>query len=398
VVPDTVVPLDHGLDIELLAVEYTEGPGERYQVVVQHGSPGTDAVAQPESARRLLALIASSAVVGEVLFSREPGVALPAGEAVRVIEAEQSNTSVVFDEEAILKLFRLVQGGVNPDIELNRVLAAASNEHVARLLGSFSLVPRGSGQACPLGMLSEYAAGSVDGWRMATAPDSGADFAAEAGLLGGAVASVHADLARALGVSTGVVPVDRMSERLSAAASSVPELGRYVRAIERRYTTVAGRPVTVQRVHGDLHLGQVLRTPQTWLLIDFEGEPGQPLDQRGQPDSPLRDIAGMLRSFAYAARQSSGGGHSAEWVQRTSAEWVQRTSAEWVQRTSSAFCDGYAAGSGFDPRADAEVLAVYELDKAVYEAAYEARHRPDWLHIPLDSIARLVGQPGRDSR
>ena len=376
------MPLGGGLDLELLSAAYTEGPVERYQVVVQRGSPADDALGQPDSARRLLALIAASAVVGEVRFSREPGVALPAGEAVRVIEAEQSNTSVVFDEQAILKLFRRVECGVNPDIEVNRVLAAAGNPHVARLLGSFSLVPRGSGQACPLGMLSEYAAGSVDGWRMATAPDSGADFAAEAGLLGGAVASVHADLARALGVSTGVVPVDRMSERLSAAASSVPELGRYVRAIEWRYTTVAGRPVTVQRVHGDLHLGQVLRTPQTWLLIDFEGEPGQPLDQRGQPDSPLRDIAGMLRSFAYAARQSSGGGHS----------------AEWVQRTSSAFCDGYAAGSGFDPRADAEVLAVYELDKAVYEAAYEARHRPDWLHIPLDSIARLVGQPGRDSR
>lgn len=385
-VSDTVAPLDHGLDIRLLSAEYTEGPAERYQVVVQQGSPGTDAFAQPESARRLLSLIASSVVVGEVLFSREPGVVLPAGAAVRVIEAEQSNTSVVFDEQAILKLFRRVQGGVNPDIELNRVLAAAGNGHVARLLGSFSLVPQTSGQACTLGMLSEYAAGSVDGWSMATGLAPGGDFLAEATLVGGAVASVHADLARALGVSTVAVPVDRMRERLRAAAASVPELGRYVRAIEWRYTTVAGRPVTVQRVHGDLHLGQVLRTPQTWLLIDFEGEPGQPLAQRCQPDSPLRDIAGMLRSFAYAARQSSVGG--------ASSEWVQRTSAEWVQRTSAAFCDGYAAGSGSDPRADAEVLAVYELDKAVYEAAYEARHRPDWLHIPLDSIARLVGDPG----
>jgi maltokinase len=191
-------------------------------------------------------------------------------------------------------------------------------------------------------MLSTYAAGAVDGWNMATAAGAGADFMADASRLGGAVASVHADLARALGVSTAALPVDRMRERLAVAAASVPELDRYVRGIEQRYDAMAGMSVTVQRVHGDLHLGQVLRTPQTWLLIDFEGEPGQPLGQRRQPDSPLRDIAGMLRSFAYAARQSSPGG----------------ASAAWVQRTSAAFCDGYAAGSGFDPRAHAEVLAV----------------------------------------
>lgn len=369
------MPLGGGLDLDLLSAAYTEGPVERYQVVVQRGSPADDALGQPDSARRLLALIAASAVVGEVRFSREPGVALPAGEAIRVIEAEQSNTSVVFDEQAILKLFRRVECGVNPDIEVNRVLAAAGNPHVARLLGSFSFVMRESGEVCPLGMLSAYAAGSVDGWSMAVGSAAGAGFVAEANRLGDAVASVHADLARALGVSTAALPVDRMRERLAAAAASVPELGRYVRAIEQRYAAVAGRPVTVQRVHGDLHLGQVLRTPQTWLLIDFEGEPGQPLGQRRQPDSPLRDIAGMLRSFAYAAQQSSPGGGS----------------AAWVQRASAAFCEGYAAGSGFDPRADAEVLAVYELDKAVYEAAYEARYRPDWLPIPLEAIPRLVG-------
>ncbi len=367
-----MVPLGGGLELELLSVGYTQGPAECYQVVVQRDSPGDDAFVQPDAARRLLALIASSAVVEQVRFTREPGAALPTGDAVRRIEAEQSNTSVVFDERAILKLFRRVQGGVHPDIELNRVLAAAGNPHVARLLGSFSFE---SGEPYPLGMLSAYAAGSVDGWSMATGFAAGADFDAEAHRLGGAVASVHVDLARALGVSIGVLPVDRMRERLATAAASVPELGRYLGAIEQRYDAMAGTPVTVQRVHGDLHLGQVLRTPQTWLLIDFEGEPGQPLGQRRQPDSPLRDIAGMLRSFAYAARQSSPGG----------------ASAAWVQRTSAAFCDGYAAGAGFDPRAHAEVLAAYELDKAVYEAAYEARYRPDWLHIPMESIARLVG-------
>jgi len=160
------------------------------------------------------------------------------------------------------------------------------------------------------------------------------------------------------------MPVEWMRLRLESAAASVPTLARHVPAILGRYAHLEGRPITMQRVHGDLHLGQVLRTPQTWLVIDFEGEPGQPLEQRRQPDSVLRDIAGMLRSFDYAGRHTG--------------------------QSRAAFCDGYAAESGSDPRAEPEVLAAYELDKAVYEAGYEARHRPDWLHIPLTAIDRML--------
>jgi maltokinase len=331
---------------------------------------------------------------------------LPLEASSLVLTGEQSNTSLKFGDTAIMKVFRRLQPGVNPDIEIGAKLTEMGARHVPRLLGSAEAVR--DGETYSIAMLQEYMSTATDGWELAKhsvadllaegdlhADEAGGDFAAESYRLGAAVAETHADLAAAFGTSP---PGDlaeraaRMRARLDAAVSVVPQLGELADGLHAIYDEFAeaSSEVTLQRIHGDLHLGQVLRTVRRWVLIDFEGEPMADLAARREPDSFLRDVAGMLRSFEYA-------GHhrviEEPHPDQSAAQQAYRAS-EWTHRNREAFLDGYAEAAGHDPREHPVPLRAYEADKAVYEAVYEARNRPAWIAIPLASLSRLAGKPG----
>jgi len=175
--------------------------------------------------------------------------------------------------------------------------------------------------------------------------------------------------------------VDVMHARLDTVLAEVPALAADEPALRAAFDAVrelAG-PLTVQQIHGDLHLGQVLRTTAGWVLIDFEGEPAATPEQRRAPRTPLRDVAAMLRSFDYAAFHLLAG--------EDADRQLLARATEWADRNRAAFCDGYAEVAG-DPREQAALLRALELDKAVYEVRYEHQNRPDWLAIPLAAIRR----------
>jgi maltokinase len=324
--------------------------------------------------------------------------ALPVGESSLVLTAEQSNTSLKYADIAILKVFRRLQPGVNPDIEIGEALTARGARHVPRLLGA--VTAELDAEPYALAILQEYMTTATDGWELAKtsvrdlfaeadlhAEEAGGDFAGEAHRLGTAVAEVHADLADAFGVFPAEdlrARADAMTARLRTATEVVPQLEEIaprLRLIYQQFAEAASE-IELQRIHGDLHLGQALRTSHRWVLIDFEGEPMAALAERRRPDSTLRDVAGMLRSFDYA------GHHRA--IEAGFEPQLAYRAREWTERNCAAFCAGYAEVTGTDPREHDIPLRAFEADKAVYEAVYEARNRPSWLAIPLGSLTRLA--------
>lgn len=336
-----------------------------------------DAVYDPSLVQVLLTHLAAGSEIGSLRFRTASGVRLDTSPLARVSPSEQSNTSLIFGTQYICKLFRRLTPGVNPDLEINRRLSRLGHPYIPRLYGWIEadgplLGPLPDGTT--LGMVSEFLPSSADGWQLATT----SEFTGETGRLGALTAVLHRDLAAAFGVTSLTVEGLRASARLmqtqlATAREAVPELAPYASLIKAAFDDLAKRdvPLPVQRIHGDFHLGQVLRTPAGWVILDFEGEPARTPAERRAPSHPLRDVAGMLRSLEYAAT-------------------AHTPSREWADQHRAAFCRGYAQAGGPDPATQEVLFRAFEFDKAVYEVLYEARNRPTWLHVPLGSLAHLV--------
>lgn len=319
--------------------------------------------------------------------------------AARVLTGEQSNTSVICDTESgdrvIIKVFRVLHHGDNPDVTTQLALTAAGSTRVPRVYGALRAdwpdVGRPDGTATGhLAFAQEFLPGLDDAWRVALQEaQAGTPFGDRAEQLGSALADVHRTLAGALPTEPADAPrrdaaVATMHARLDTAAREAPAVADHADAIRAVYARAADASwPDLQRIHGDLHLGQVLSAPDPrgWVFLDFEGEPLRPLDERSLPDVTLRDVAGMLRSFDYVAGALA---HDAEPVD----------AASWAAEARTRFLEGYQRGTGADLAAHSALLDAFELDKAVYEVVYETRNRPDWVGIPLAAVARLVGDSG----
>ncbi|MCW2548628.1 MAG: hypothetical protein JWN96_3088 [Mycobacterium sp.] len=357
-----------------------------------------DALHEPDGTAAIYDLIRDSRQAGHLKGTAatelEDLTGLPVG-------ADQSNTSLVYGDAYILKAFRRVSPGINPDLEITRVLAEAGSTHVAAPVGWIE--GELHGEPTTFAVCSQFLKTGTEGWKLALtsvrdlfaegdlhADEVGGDFAGEAERLGAATAQVHALLAERLPSRPATRDELRdsaagMLEQLTVALETVRELAGFAPALRDIFASLpeVSEPVVAQRIHGDYHLGQVLRVDSGWVLLDFEGEPARSLTERVRPASPLRDIAGMLRSFDYASRFLL--------QERLDTGNLAYRAEEWAQRNRSAFCDGYATAAGADPRDSPQLLRTFELDKAVYEVLYEARHRPSWVTIPLSAIERLVG-------
>jgi predicted trehalose synthase len=365
-----------------------------------------DALSDPAAGRELLHRMRSNTELqsgqDEFIFrwAESAGAGLGGTVDVRPVGVEQSNSSIVFGEDLILKAFRRVEPGVNPELELLRFLSARGFPHIAPLAGWYEV--EGRLIDATLGILQEYLAGARDGWELAldelqSDPDGLLD---RLQALGRVVGEMHTALAsdasnpafsadepsaEALSILTANVDeqIERVFLDLPETEAVAPIVGRGQDVRERLAALsnvgVGGRVI---RTHGDLHLGQTMLSDRGWVILDFEGEPARPLPERRLKRSPLRDVAGMLRSFSYATAGSRLlRGHEAP--------------PDWEDRARRRFLDGYHESVDrylLPPgqQATDQLLAVFELEKAVYELRYELNNRPDWVSIPVAGILRLL--------
>jgi trehalose synthase-fused probable maltokinase len=419
---ETVPLTEQPLGLSVLEVEFLPGTHELYQlpigarpegewtegvICVNEGMAIYDAMGDPETARALIRLMAGDTEIetaaGVAEFHTVEDSTLPAEiGAIRPMGAEQSNSSIVIDERLVLKAYRKLGAGPNPELEILRFLTARDFPHIAALRGWYGH----SGRLidATLGIVQDFLAGATDGWDLALADlrEDPQRFVRRARTLGEVTGRLHTTLgsdnsdpafapedtsAEALGLLTATV--DEEIERVFVdlpddhdVLEPIRGRGQEVRDQLHRLTQVgsAGRVI---RHHGDFHLGQVMRTADDdWVVLDFEGEPARTLIERRRKRSPLRDVAGMLRSFAYAA---------------TASELLHGAPAPegWEDAVRQAYLDGYLeqTDQSLLPPGRAAVerlLAVFELEKAVYELRYELDNRPDWVKIPVAGIARLL--------
>lgn len=338
----------------VLVVEFDDGRQERFLIPLLYRGedPPIDACDEGDV---LLELLREEAPGFEKL--RDVPGPLPA----RRYTGEQSNTSIFYGDQLLAKVFRRLEPGVNTDVEVHRALAGSGV--VAELYGAWRV--DGTDYAVFLELLTQ----PQDGYLLACQfAKEGRSFREHAHALGVALATVHRLLARHFptGERDGAEVAAGFRQRFGDVAEEVPTVARYRHSAEAVFARVSDTTLPVQRVHGDCHLGQVLLTEGRWVYVDFEGEPLKSIDERREPDSPLRDVAGMLRSFAYAAEAGEAG-------------------QEWLEECRSALLEGY----GLDVTDSGNALAAYEIDKAGYEVVYEARYRPHLLNVPLGYLDSL---------
>jgi predicted trehalose synthase len=386
------------LTLDLVGLTYDTGAHDIYQLF---------SGAETELARELVSAMRSTHTLpgseGVVEFHPAAdfaGLGQDVG-AARLVSSEQSNSSIVFGDSLILKIFRRLEPGVNPELEVSRFLAAHGFRNAPELAGWYEY--SGGPLTTTLGLLQEFVTGAVNGWELALEEiaDAPERFLDRLGRLGEVTAQLHTTLGsdpddaafcpeepsvEALALLTATV-----DEEIARVFLSLPEdderlapiLGRGEEVREQlRFLTHAGSTGKVIRTHGDFHLGQTLVTDSDWIILDFEGEPARTLVERRHRRSALRDVAGMLRSFTYAA---------------SSAELLRGAPVpdDWEERARWRFLESYLAAVDptLLPAGDAAIerlLAVFELEKAVYELRYELDNRPDWVGIPVAGIERLM--------